>query len=64
MVPGESASRVSAERASQGVAMPLLPEGVFSSVQLHLLEILSHVDAFTWPVIPLLFSIFTFLEYY
>lgn len=60
MVPGESA----AERASQGVAMPLLPEGVFSSVQLHLLETLSHVDVFAWPVIPLLISIFIFLEYY
>lgn len=63
-MPGESASRASAERASQGVAMPLLPEGVFSSVRLHLLETLSHVDVFAWPVIPFLLSIFAFLEYY
>jgi len=44
--------------------MPLLPEGVFSSVRLHLLETLSHVDVVAWPVSPFLFSIFALLEYY
>lgn len=41
--------------------VPLVPEGVFSSVRLHLLETLSHVnDVFVWPVNP---SVFLFLHF-
>lgn len=40
-----------------------VPEGVFSSVQLHLLETLSHADdVFAWPVNPLLFLFLRFLN--
>lgn len=52
----------SAEVASRGVEVPPMPEGVFSSVRLHLLEALSHVDVSAWPAIPLLFLFLYFLN--
>lgn len=59
---GESTS-TAAEENSQWVNVPLVPEGVFSSVWLHLLETLSHVDhVFAWLVNPLLLLFLHFLN--